>query len=198
MGIRTRAATDADVTAISAVLAEAFADDPVMAAIWPNDAHRYRLLPRYFAVSLRHFHLPGGGVRVATDRDGHIGAVAVWDPPGSQAGSTARTVRALPDLLPILGRRAGAGLAVRRAIDARRPSSPPEHWYLAHLASPLSHRGQGYARTLLTSSVERPAWLVCTRETTIPYYERAGFSVAESFHLPAGARPPVWAMVRRT
>lgn len=97
MPITTLVATPSHVDACAGVLAEAFADDPVMASIWPDHNRRHRALPRYFAASLRVFHLPGGGVQIATDQHDHLGGVAVWDPPGQwdqPASHTARTTAA--------------------------------------------------------------------------------------------------------
>ncbi|GGL20539.1 N-acetyltransferase [Nocardia jinanensis] len=197
MPITTRVATTTDIPEAAAVLAEAFDSDPLMATIWPDQKQRRRALPVYFAASLRYFHVPHGGVDVASDGDGKIAAVAVWDPPGQWDHSTMTTVRALPDLLPALRTRALTAIRVRRTLDEHHPRAPG-HWYLANIGSTQSVRGQGYAARLITDRVTSPspppAYLVCTRERNIPYYARFGFEVAESFALPAGERPPMWAM----
>ncbi|MFI9407100.1 GNAT family N-acetyltransferase [Nocardia sp. NPDC052316] len=194
-----RTATTADIEACTRVLAEGFADDPVMSAIWPDRRRRHRGVPRYFATSLRHFHLPGGGVQVAIDQHGGLGGVAVWDPPGQWDQPFSRTLRALPELLPALRTRTTAAMAVRRALDEQHPHTPP-HWYLANIATPVDRRGQGYAARLiadrLTEAPDTAAYLVCTREKNIRFYEKFGFMVCATFVLPAGANPPMWAMIR--
>ncbi|GAB4590214.1 GNAT family N-acetyltransferase [Nocardia sp. IFM 10818] len=195
----TRLATPADLTDCATVLAEAFADDPLMSAIWPDQTRRHRALPGYFKASLRHFHLPAGGVQLATDRDGHIGAVAVWDPPGHWDQPFTHTLRALPDLLPALRTRALAAISVRSELDTHHPHQP-QHWYLANLGTTQRHRGQGYAAALLadraTTAPDLGQYLVCTRAENVSYYERFGFSITGTFQLPAGARPEMWAMWR--
>ncbi|WP_258079885.1 GNAT family N-acetyltransferase [Nocardia cyriacigeorgica] len=197
MPITTRAATAADMTDCAQVLADAFRDDPLMSAIWPNPQQRHRALPRYFTASLRHFHLPGGGVRVATDPSGVIRSVAVWDPPARWDQPVSTTLRAAPDLLPALTSRTFAAITVRRTLDRHHPHQP-EHWYLANIGTAPAHQGHGYATRLitdrLTSAPATPAYLVCTREDNIPYYQRLGFATTETFQLPVGARPTMWAM----
>ncbi|MFI6217646.1 GNAT family N-acetyltransferase [Nocardia brasiliensis] len=197
MSITTRTAAPVDIGACARVLAEAFAEDPVMSAIWPDLPKRQRALPRYFAASLRHFHVPGGGVQVAEDPDGHLGGVAVWDPPRQWDQPFSRTLRALPELLPALGLRTRAAIAIRTTLDTHHPATPP-HWYLANLATPATHRGRGYAARLLddrrTQSPGTAAYLVCTREKNVSFYERFGFEVTDTFCLPVGDRPMMWAM----
>ncbi|MVU83431.1 GNAT family N-acetyltransferase [Nocardia sp. ET3-3] len=170
-----------------------------MAAIWPDPARRYAALPAYFTATLRHFHLPAGGVQVASDRDDRICAVAVWDPPGEWEQPAGRTLRALPDLVPALRFRVPAAIAVRRVLEAHHPRDP-RHWYLANLGTAKSHRGQGYAAALLADRADTaPNWaqfLVCTQQHNVAYYERHGFSVTEEFELPGAARPTMWAMWR--
>ncbi|MFF3226992.1 GNAT family N-acetyltransferase [Nocardia suismassiliense] len=199
MPITVRTATTAHIDACTRVLAEGFADDPVMSAIWPDQGRRHRAVPRYFATSLRHFHLRGGGVQIATDEHGELGGVAVWDPPGQWDQPFSRTLRALPELLPALRARTTAALAVRRALDEHHPRTPL-HWYLANIATPVDRRGQGYAARLiadrLAGAPDTAAYLVCTREKNIRFYEKFGFAVRATFVLPTGANPPMWAMIR--
>ncbi|MEC3915943.1 GNAT family N-acetyltransferase [Nocardia sp. CDC160] len=195
----TREATVADLRASAEVLAQAFADDPLMAAIWPDPARRHAALPAYFAASLRHFHLPAGGVQIATDRDDRICAVAVWDPPGAWDQPLGQTLRALPDLLPVLRTRVPAAITVRRTLEQWHPREPA-HWYLCNLGTLSSHRGRGYAAALLADRADtaptRAQYLVCTRYENVAYYERYGFSVTGEFQLPLGSRPTMWSMWR--
>ncbi|WP_280490188.1 GNAT family N-acetyltransferase [Nocardia carnea] len=197
MPITTRVATSSDIPEAAAVLADAFADDPLMTAIWPDQRQRHHALPRYFAASLRHFHVPRGGVGLATGIDGTIAAVAVWDPPGQWENNLTSTVRALPDLLPALRTRAAAAITIRRTLDQRHPRKP-EHWYLVNIGTIQKARGHGYAARLiterLTAETSTRAYLVCTHADNISYYTRFGFTVTESFELPTGERPTMWAM----
>ncbi|MFG1793039.1 GNAT family N-acetyltransferase [Nocardia sp. NPDC049149] len=199
MPIATRIATPTDVDDCARVLAAAFADDPVMSAIWPDQHRRHRALARYFAASIRNFHLPGGGVQVATDEEGHLRGVAVWDPPGQWDQPISRTVRALPELVPAFRFRTTAALTVRRTLDEHHPRTPP-HWYLANIGTHEDHRGQGYAAQLISDRLaadpDTAAYLVCTREKNISFYEQFGFEVTGTITLPVGAKPMLWAMIR--
>ncbi|WP_028479218.1 GNAT family N-acetyltransferase [Nocardia sp. CNY236] len=192
-----RDATESDLPGCVRVLSEAFADDPVTTAIWPDQQGRYRALPKYFAAMLHHFHSAGAGVQIGVDHGGHIGAVAVWDPPGQWKRSVARTVRALPDLLPAVGTRMVGAIRVGRTLDRHHPDEPV-HWFLDLIGTPVSHRGGGYAAALIEHRVESSpgigAYLVCTREENITYYQRFGFDVIDPFRLPIGDEPTVWSM----
>lgn len=193
-----RTATIADIPTCAKVLADAFATDPLMTALWPSADRRQRALPLYFAASLRHFHVPRGGVQLAADPNQTIGAVAVWDPPGQWEQTLTQTLRAVPDLWPALRSRTFAAIAVRRTLEQHHPHHP-DHWYLANIGSSPSHRGRGYAAQLLANRLatpDTPAFLVCTRKETLPYYERHGFAVATEFTLPAGDKPTMWSMTR--
>ncbi|MDQ3150342.1 MAG: hypothetical protein M3R63_00985 [Actinomycetota bacterium] len=78
-----RTATAADGDAVSAVLAGAFADDPVFTWMIPDPARRSQLLPAFFALFTEAF-VPLGVSEVVDGRDAITGA-ALWAPPGQQA-----------------------------------------------------------------------------------------------------------------
>lgn len=200
MTTAVRPAALADVPSAAGVLADAFGDDPLMSSIWPDPSDRTRALPGYFATSLRRFHLPAGGVSLAADSDGAVAAVAVWDPPGHWHRSLLSTIQAAPALVAAMRTRLPAALAISRALEAHYPTQPA--WCLVNLGSTTTHRGRGHAARLVEQQLIHcdreavPAWLVCTRESNITYYQRFGFTVTEKFQLPAGAKPPMWAMTR--
>lgn len=189
-----------DVRAAARVLADAFADDPLMAYIWPDREARIASLPKYFEVSLRHVHSAGGGVQVVCGAGGRIAGVAVWDPPNRWEQSTTSAIRAAPGQLLALRTRVFAALRVRGTLEERHPRHPP-HWYLSNIGTASAVRGAGYGRALLDSRLadcdanELSAYLVCTRRENIAYYEKFGFVVTESFSLP-GNGPELWSMVR--
>lgn len=200
MTITTRDARTEDIPACARVLAEAFRDDPLMAAIWPKARPRHAALPAYFTASLRHFHMAAGGIQVAADADGRIGAAAVWDAPGTWSIGAGRILRAVPELLAPMGTRAPAAIRVLRALDAHHPHDP-EHWYLANLGAADEFRGQGFAARLMASRLSQcdreqlGAYLVATRTENVQYYEKFGFTTTKSFALP-GNQATMWAMWR--
>lgn len=189
--MRIAVARPDDVVACAGVLAEAFADDPIMREIWPDAAARYRALPTYFAASIAHHHLAGGAVTMAYDERGQLVAVADWDPPGRYRQALSDTVRAAPQLVWALRGRIRAGVAVRRQLDEHAPNG--QFWYLAHIGSLESVRGRGYADALIRHQLDQvdkghsPAYLVCTRNETTQFYRRFGFADLDQIVLPGGA-----------
>src|ERR1700722_9575456 len=73
-----RPATAKDVHHLSAVLAEAFFDDPVFGWLMPKDGKRLAQLRRYFGLDLGHYALPHGRVLTTNDLTG----AALTLPPG--------------------------------------------------------------------------------------------------------------------
>ncbi|WP_394855793.1 GNAT family N-acetyltransferase [Rhodococcus opacus] len=181
------------------LLAAAFANDPLMAQIWPELGERKRSLPLYFRTSLRSHHLAGGGVEIAVGQDGAATSVAVWDPPGHWQQPITSTLRAAPHLLQALGTRTLAALRIRRTLDHHHPRAP--HWYLVNIGTRPALSGQGFAGALLDNRLavcdetQMPAYLVCTREENLSLYEKYGFRVTEVFTLPASG-PTMWSMWR--
>lgn len=192
-----RAATSADLPAMSDALADAFHDDPVMAHVFGDDeSRRVRWLRPFFrgegARHLRH-HL------VYTAEDG--GGAAYWDPPGAwQTGFRDYFGMAVPMLMGVNRRipRALRGLA---KIEAVHQAQPQDHYYLAVLGTRSSLQGKGYGGALLAPVLERcdgegiGAYLESSKEKNIPFYRRHGFEVVEE--IPFGPNgPKLWGMWR--
>ncbi|RIJ55413.1 N-acetyltransferase, partial [Clavibacter lycopersici] len=77
-----RTARAADLEGVTRVLAEAFAEDPVMTAFIPAGPRKRERLALLFAALLRSDPLPAGTVDVAVDARGGILGAAVWEAPG--------------------------------------------------------------------------------------------------------------------
>lgn len=186
--------------ALSAVLARAFTDDPVMAWMWPEESARRRGLPSFFATVTRHHHLAhsahGADVALAS---GRIGGAILWDPPGRWASSRWQNLRMMPGLLHALRSRIAVGGRVAEFFKTHHPREP--HWYLAVVGTDPTHRGTGLGRALIETGLARcdaehaPAYLESSKPENVPYYERFGFEVREQIHLPDGG-PPLWPMWR--
>ena len=191
MAYRIYTARSDDIDRCAHVLAEAFRDDPLMVAIWPDERSRHTALPSYFATSLRYYHLAGGDVRYALTDAGEVCAVSVWDGPSLWKQPTATTLRALPGLVAALRMRTAMALRVRAVLDAHHPAAP--HWYLANVGSATAHRGRGAAKELIADKLAQcdednlAAYLVCTDSANVTYYEKFGFTVSEWFSLPNGS-----------
>ncbi|RII91451.1 hypothetical protein DZF96_16650, partial [Clavibacter michiganensis] len=77
-----RTARAADLDDVTRVLAEAFAEDPVLAGFVPAGPRKRERLALLFAALLRSGPLPAGTVDVAVDARGGILGAAVWEAPG--------------------------------------------------------------------------------------------------------------------
>lgn len=196
-----RPAGPRDAPAAAALLAAAFIDDPVMDWIQPVRSQRTPLLKRLFAVQLSHEYLPAGGVRVIDSPDGQPLAGAMWKPPtiATVGGTRREQISMAAALVAALRTRLPAALVVRRALDSAHPAEP--HWYLNKIGTAPSARGQGLASALLSAQVRhcdettRPAYLECTRQTLIGFYEQFGFTATESIVISDGG-PRIWGMWR--
>lgn len=199
--IQTRAATRSDAGALSRTLARAFADDPVMKWMIPDDGARRRRLPRLFAALAKYQHLDHGGVEIASSGDG-IGAAALWDPPGTWQQTRGDELRIAPIMLLTLGTAVLRGQAASELMKKHHPEEP--HWYLAVIGSDPLVRGGGFGQALMTSRLDRvdaehaPAYLESSNPVNVPYYERFGFEVTGEMVLPNGGPSliPMWRQPR--
>ncbi|MCT6733107.1 MULTISPECIES: GNAT family N-acetyltransferase [Rhodococcus erythropolis group] len=200
MGVHVRPAVRSDIPALSAVLAEAFEDDPLMAWMLPDEATRADRLTKLFAAEARYHHLAGGGVEVATDDNGLIGGATLWDPPGRWKQSWISGLVSLPSMVRVFGRGLRHAAEVSSVLEGAHPNSP--HWYLATVGTGSAARGGGYGKALLNSRLERcdrehvDAYLESSKESNIPYYNRFGFEVTHDIVMPGGG-PTIYAMMRQ-
>ena len=188
-------ATRADVPDLSAALARAFFDDPVMAFLFPDERRRPADLRVFFSMELRVLHLAHGGVFRGAGMEGG----ALWAPPGHWKMTTTQLIRAAPPLLRIFRQRVGVALGALSMVEKAHPSEA--HWYLAILGTDTVHQGHGWGGRLLAPVLTRcdadgtPAYLESSKESNIAFYARHGFEVTERVDLtPKG--PPVWGMWR--
>ena len=192
-------ARKSDIRAVSAALARAFQDDPVMTWMLPDAALRAKRLPRLFAVLMRHHSLAGGGAVVARDRS-VVAAASLWDPPGRWKHSRWENLRSLPALLVAFGPRLSRGNQAVERIRRVHPAEP--HWYLAVIGSDPTVRGMGFGAALMRSRLDRcdaehaPAYLESSNPDNVPYYLRFGFEVSGEITLPDGG-PTLWPMWRQ-
>jgi ribosomal protein S18 acetylase RimI-like enzyme len=180
-----RAMSRADIAGTSQMMARAFADDPLMTWILPDEPERLRRLPRFFAASmrgvlrhegselltLRGFRPwdPGsrltrrGGPRTPLSRDGRVPAGLA---PGQQIAGCAiwlppgrwllSTWRQVA-ALPGYARALGSRLGVASmTYRALAEAHPaPPHWYLAGLGTDPSLQGTGVDSELMRSRLAR-------------------------------------------
>jgi ribosomal protein S18 acetylase RimI-like enzyme len=188
-----RHAGAAERSALAAVLARAFYDDPVMSWFFPDPARRARHNQRFFSMRLRQL-LPHGETYTV---DGELGA-ALWAVPDRWRLGPLESIRMAFALAPALGRR---GLLISRGVETIEHAHPrTPHYYLAVLGTEPAAQGRGIGSALIRPMLEScdrdevPAYLESSKERNIDFYARHGFRLTGEVRLPDG--PPVWSMWR--
>lgn len=186
-----RPATAGDLPTVAAVLADAFADDPVMAWAFPDGTARPRLLQGMFGYLAEHLYLPAGGSTVAAE------AAALWMPPGMSAPEDFWAEHGAGFAAAVEGQVERLGTLAEQ-MRAHHPDDP--HWYLLALGVRPAAQGRGLgsqllAVTLAAADEERmPAYLEATSARSRALYERHGFEAQAQFGVTGS--PPLWAMWR--
>ncbi|MFJ7778613.1 GNAT family N-acetyltransferase [Streptomyces yangpuensis] len=196
-GIRFARPTESG--AVAALLARAFAEDPVMAWMVPA-ADREGRIARYFRLAQRQQRPRAGAVRVAATADGRLLAAALWSGPGCWKTSAVQELAALPQYARVFGVRGmpRAG-EVQNSLHEAHPDTP--HWYLPVVGTERGLQGLGVGSALLRQQLAecdrlgQPAYLESSNITNIPFYEGLGFRVTGEIRLP-GDGPTVWPMWR--
>ncbi len=178
-----------DLGLVSALLAQAFADDPVVRWMNPDPARDKQI----FHTLLRWAHGEAASIDLAV-RDGVPVGTAVWDRPGHKL-STVQQVGSMVGFVRVLRGRVARGAALEREFAKVRPREP--HWYLGQVGATI--KGAGVGSALLSTGIDRvdgPAYLESSNEANVPLYERYGFAVTGEITLPMDG-PTVWPMFRR-
>jgi ribosomal protein S18 acetylase RimI-like enzyme len=189
-----RRVTQHDVKQISAVLARAFADDPVAVYIFPDAQRRVRGLERFFRLQLGRTFLRRGEAYTTTELQGG----AFWLPPSSPRPGLRELFEQLP-MITLLGRRLLATLRLIGLMEAHHPKNM--HYYLGTLGTDPVFQGKGVGSALLQPVLERcdtegiPAYLESSNRKNVPFYRRHGFEVTSELVVPDGG-PTLWLMWR--
>ncbi len=194
-----RPASRADAAAAGRVLAGAFADDPHIAGLLPQD----RLVQRMEQM-FRHEVLAtlsdGGHVYLAAEADdvgGEPLGVAYWGAPGQSSGLLEMVAEAA-STLRIYGRRFGDAVRTYREAERHRPQAP--HWYLKVIGASSQARGRGVGSALIRQGLAQAdrdgvgVYLESSKPENVPIYARYGF--AETSEIPAYGTTPLIGMWR--
>lgn len=193
-----RAFGRADLKPASLMMARAFADDPLMMWIFPDERMRQRRLPGFFAGSMRSTGLRYGATEVLV-RGGEIAGCATWLPPAGWIPSVWQQLAALPGYIRTLGSRFVVASETYNTMLRVHPRDP--HWYLAGIGTDPPLQGTGIGSELMRSRLARcdadrmPAYLESSKESNVPFYERHGFTVTRELRIPGGG-PLLWLMWR--
>ena len=171
-------------------LVSAFEDDPVERWLYPDQAQYRRHFPSFIAA------FGGAAFHDQTVwRLGDFDAVAFWFGPGRQPDGEAVVqvlVETTSDDLH------ADSFATLEQMAEGHPKEP--HWYLPWFGVDRELHGRGLGTHLMRKCLEivdasgLPAYLETPNPRTVPFYERAGFSVTTVAQ--AGACPPITLMQR--
>jgi len=192
----------ADIGRASAVLADAFREDPAWSAICTEAQDLDKSLRAIFEIPLRQALTYGEAHAVSAALEGIIAWI-----PGRHLHM------GVPQLLRCgaLGAAARMGTAVaKKAEAAYRPVTEHrekyfedlEFLYLLVLGVPNAHRGKGYGGTLVRAAIEEserqrlPLYVGAGSDDNVSMYEHFGFEVVSKIDLPLSGLSN-WEMVRR-
>lgn len=188
---QVRTAGKADEAKAIAVVALAFASDPMMRWSFPDDGVYREVAPKFIRAFGGNAFLHG-----TADIAGDFGAVALWLPPHAEPD-----VGAMIEIFENLGRtpdqgRDGEGLFAQ--MEHFHPKEP--HWYLPLIGADPAHQGKGYGTDLMAHAIWRcdergeAAYLESSNPANVPFYERFGFKVMGE--IQQGSSPRLIPMLR--
>jgi len=183
----------ADRDAVSAMLARAFLDDPVMMFMIPDEKARAAKLPRIFRLLLK-LALPHGLCDVSEG----IESATIWKPPGQWHLSLWDYIANGPELLGIFGANAFTVMATMDRIEKVHPKK--DHFYLQVLGTDPPKQGKGFASRVMRRQLASadaaglPCYLESSKESNIPVYRSFGFELRDEIGIPDG--PTLWPMWR--
>ncbi len=189
-GLQVEVVAEADRDRAIRTLTSAFLDDPVERWLYPAEGDYQRHFPAFIAAF--------GGDAFSDQtvwRLGDFDAVAFWFGPGRQPDGEA-VVQVLIETTPE-GVRVDAFATLEQMAEGH-PKEP--HWYLPWFGVDRTVQGRGLGTHLMRHCLaivdesELPAYLETPNPRTLPFYERAGFSITGVAQ--AGACPPITLMQR--
>jgi GNAT superfamily N-acetyltransferase len=187
-----RTANDGDISTLARTYWRAFADDPVMRWLFPDDDDYADQGLAIFATLARRWL--AHGTLWCTD-DGV--AVAGWNPPGRPEADVED-----PNPVDHPAWRIERFVALGTAIDANTPDEL--HWHLNMIGTHPDWQRNGLAGSLMATTFEiaDAAGLPCYLETetveNVAYYRRFGFEVRTEWdvEVPGAPGPHMWGMLR--
>jgi ribosomal protein S18 acetylase RimI-like enzyme len=189
-----RRATPNDTGRVAAVLAAAFADDPVWRWLLPDARTRRRRLFRFFVIELRAAAFPHGDVHTTDDHAGAVLAIR----PGEWRLPAGAMLRWGPAYTRAFGLRLPVATAMLTLLEHHHPREP--HVYIAYAGVAPDRQGQGLGTRLMRPALDAadaaglPAYLEASSPASARLYERLGFTGTEEVRL--GPSPPLRLMRR--
>jgi GNAT superfamily N-acetyltransferase len=190
-----RTATAADIPAVGRTMASAFDGDPVWRHLVKDTDHWSPRGARWFEAEARVQTRGHGHLLVEQD----VRGAALWAPPKRWRAGVKDTLAIAPASALLFRARLPLSLRLILALEKAHPREP--HWYLAFLGTHADHQGHGIGGALIRSVTDRcdeeglPAYLESSKESNVPFYNRHGFEVTSTLHVPSGG-PPMFLMWR--
>lgn len=189
-----RPATEAELTAVGALIALSFDDLPQNRSLVPDPAARRRVMGEFFTLLTEQAPLCGK-VDVIDDPAGGLAAAAVWFDRTHESPE-------IPDYDNRLAALAGEWLphfhALDELFDKHHPVDP--HWHLAFLAVHPGHQRRGLGGALMDSTHQdlgtAPVYLEATNEDNIRLYRRYGYTDMIPFDIRMPDDTPFYRMWR--
>lgn len=184
MSHAARPAVATDRAKVAATLAAAFADDPAMRYLFPDDAARPARLRRFFSLIWR--AEPDRTISFTIDG----AAAALWRRPGAWQTPPSRMLRLAGPMLAAFGTALPRALRLMTLLE--RHHAEPPHWYLEFVGCRPEMQGKGLGGAVIRAGLARAdeAGIPCALETAtasnVPLYESLGFRVVETFSAPGG------------
>lgn len=194
-----RRATTADIPAMAATLALAFAHDPFYSFLTGDAPERNQRMREGWSGILRF-----GSARLAeTYTTDDRGGVALWLPPGHRGPPILDSLRMTPSIGRLAGwRRVRMITTVIAALEQRHRHHLSEpHFYLSALGVSPDRQGEGIGTALMEPVLDRcdrdriPAYLETATARNVLLYEKLGFEVVEELTLP-NTDVHGWLMIR--
>jgi ribosomal protein S18 acetylase RimI-like enzyme len=191
----------ADIEPLAALLARAFADDPIQSWLFPDRRKRVARLEHFYRLDLRHRLLgPAAALVLPAAGSLPVGAAgaAFWMPPDTWRIRWRQALAIAPAFMSLVGPRGVRALRFLDAIERAHPTEP--HWYLAHLGVHPAAQGRGLGARLVGAGLDladasgSPAYLECSSQTNVAFYHRFGFREIE--RIERANTPPVTLMWR--
>jgi GNAT superfamily N-acetyltransferase len=191
-GIRT--ATEDEIPELARATTLAFAADPVLAYLQPDESRRAGRFERAMNYFLRTIWFQYGACYTTP---GVVGA-SFWVPPGEAHMSVWEQLRTVPGFARTFGRDVLRWLRVVTLLDRNHPRE--DHWYLPIVGVVPEWQGRGLGTALMRPILDRcdregiPAYLEASTPRNRVCYERQGFVARQEIHIPDGT--PMWLMWR--
>lgn len=179
-----RRATRADLTQLCVTAMRAFAEDPVMRWLFPDDDEFFQPAGEVLRGAMTGW-VEHNEVWCTDDAV----ALAVWIQPGrpeTPENTDPSLAPPSPELLDRFG-------TIGPLMADHTPSE--DHWYLQLLATHPDWQRRGLGAALMTSMFERadaeglPCHLETETAVNVAYYRRHGFEVHSEFDIPTGPHP---------